>query len=55
MFLYSVMQDHFVLEGSRYASYRVHGGCRCGLIPCEHVGGDGQDGAHALLILRTSA
>jgi hypothetical protein len=52
------MQDHFILEegeGSRYASYRLHGGGRCGLVPYEHVGGDGQDGAHALLIIRTSA
>jgi hypothetical protein len=51
----SITQDHFVLEGGEgrpYASYHLHGGGRCDLVLCEHVRGDGQNGAQTLLIIR---
>jgi hypothetical protein len=49
------MQDQFILEGKKEHGTlltQLHGGGGGGLIPCQHVRGDGQDGAQALFIIR---
>jgi hypothetical protein len=50
------MQDQFILEGKKEHGTlltQLHGGGGCGLVHCEHVRGDGQDGAHALFYHQT--